>query len=304
MSALSFPFGYYPRPLDLVVGPVTLKSSPDLAEVVARVEADAGIDNGWIYAPPQRVRHLGGGISERPYAARVFGLPKTHVITHQSAHSDNQLIFHLWAVSFLTGMRLTSTEAGFLDCTPIQPGKLVDFVLVGESLSNGIKLAENFWIAHKATPRRAKLFCAVIHAFFLAQNPRHLQFEEFLMLYTAFDACFALAKSLLGKTGSVRHEDRVAWMCDQFSMPVPAWANKIASIAPEVASLRNETIHEALFMGEPLGFNIHGLGTNRNLIIEMQALICRLAIALLGASSADYVRTPVNTRQKYGLRLA
>jgi hypothetical protein len=47
----------------------------------------------------------------------VFGLPKRHVIEHAAADSDDHLTFHLWAFSFFTGMRLTATEAGFVDAT-------------------------------------------------------------------------------------------------------------------------------------------------------------------------------------------
>lgn len=32
----------------------------------------------------------------------------------------------------------------------------------------------------------------------------------------------------------------------------------------DAASLRRETVHEALFMGEPLGFAIHGMGINQD----------------------------------------
>jgi len=70
-----------------------------------------------------------------------------------------------------------------------------------------------------------------------------------------------------------------------------------------VAILRNATLHEALFMGEPLGFALHGVGTNQNLTSEMKVLICRFLVALLGGSQADYVRSPINTRRRFGLDL-
>ena len=56
-------------------------------------------------------------------------------------------------------------------------------------------------------------------------------------------------------------------------------------------------------MGEPLGFALHGVGTNKNLTLEMEALICRLLVALLGAANADYVRSAITTRQRQGLKL-
>ena len=90
-------------------------------------------------------------------------------------------------------------------------------------------------------------------------------------------------------------------MCDAFGMPTPARADPTSGA--EVASLRNETVHEALFMGEPLGFSIRGKGVNQNLTLEMPALVCRFVVALLGADGCDYVRSPVNTRQRHELNL-
>jgi hypothetical protein len=205
-------------------------------------------------------------------------------------------------LSFFTGMRLTATEAGFVDATPIKPGELVDFVMLGRGLVDALDLAEAFWTGHRSTPDRARLIAAAVHALFLGQNSQHLQFERFILLYTAFDACFALAKAIKRPARTIPHASRVKWMCDAFGMLTPAWADPASGV--EVASLRNETVHEALFMGEPLGFAIHGTGTNQNLTLEMQALICRFVVALLGAESCDYVRSPVNTRQRHGLSLA
>ena len=91
-----------------------------------------------------------GTIRERAYASRVFPLPKTHLIKHSAATSEDHLDFHIWALSFFVGMRLTATEAGFLDATPLKPHSLVDFVLLGSSLTRAVELAEDFWM----TPRR------------------------------------------------------------------------------------------------------------------------------------------------------
>lgn len=296
-------FGYYPWHLQTAAGAITIESLPDLDDSVAAMDGGDGIDGDWIYAPPQRVSHLGGGVSERPYSSRVFGLPKTHRIAHAEPDNEDHLVFHLWTLSFFTGMRLTAAEAGYVDATPIKPGKLADFLLINSTLDDAVILAETFWTTHKAEPQCARLIAAAVHALFLGQSPIALQFERFLMLYTAFDACFALAKSIHRPSGIVRHAVRVEWMCGLFGMPVPAWADSAAPSGPEVASLRNESVHEALFMGQPLGFALHGVGTNQNLTLEMEALICRLLVALLGAAGAGYVRSPVNTRQRHGLTL-
>lgn len=297
-------FGYYPSPLSFSVGDIEIYTLPDLAATVALVSAE-GVEANWIYAPPQEVYHFGSGGGRNrtmPYPSRVFGLPKTHAFRHASAKSDDHLTFLLWALSFFEGMRLTATKAGFVDATPIVPGKLVDFGISGTNLVKAVVLADTFWHANRAEPMRTKRFSAAVHALFLGQNPLLLQFERFIFLYAALDACFALAASLYPSPRRLSHADRITWMASLFAIPTPAWAVKSGGKA-EIAVLRNDTLHEALFMGEPLGFAVHGVDTDKNLTLEMEAIICRLLIALLGAPSIDYVRTPVNTRQRYLLRL-
>lgn len=232
----------------------------------------------------------------RPYPSRVFGLPKTHRLSHARADSGEHLDFLVWALGFFSGMRLPATEAGFLDATPLSPRTLVDFVLSASGMERALDRAEAFWQSNKAYPARARRWVAAVHALFLSHNPLALQFERFINLYCAIDACFALAKDLQGVPPKhVPHALRVDWLCGQFSMPVPPWASPLGN-SSSVASIRNE----ALYMGAPLGFALHGVGTGGNLNGEMQALTCRFLVALLGDVSADYVKKPVTTRQMHG----
>lgn len=304
MTSLSAQFGYYPRSLDVAAGPVRVEPLPDLQQTVADMEASNGIENGWIYAPPRQRRDMmSGNIETLPYPSRIFGLPKTHTLTHDSPDGADHLTFHVWCLSFFTGMRLTTTEAGFVDATPLKPGALVDFVPGRIDIRKALELAERFWTDNKNEPHRARLVAAAIHALFLAHNPLLLQFERFLLLYSSLDACYALASSLHPAPPGLGYAKRIRWMCSLFGMPVPPWADPSAASGPEAALLRNETVHEALFAGEPLGFAVHGVGSNRNLPLEMEALICRLLVALLGAPTAHYVASPVNTRQRHALDL-
>ena len=159
--------------------------------------ASGSVEDSWFYAPPQQVRDfMSGNVRECAYASRVFGLPKTHLIEYAGATSEDHLNFHLWALSFFVGMRLTATEAGFLDATPLKPYSLVDFVLLGSSLTRAVELAEDFWRRNRAKPCRAQRFAAAVHALFLGQKPQNLGFERFVYFYMAIDACYALAASL------------------------------------------------------------------------------------------------------------
>ena len=302
-TPISADFGYYPRPLAFSAGPVAVSTKPDLDEIVAEISTSEGAEEGWIYPGFQRVRDFSGNVRDRPYAARIFGLPNTHSIQHAAADSKAHLDFHVWALSFFTGMRLTTTEAGFVDGTPIKPGTLVDFTPLGTSLEAAVGLAEAFWTANRSEPAHAKRWVAAVHALFLSQYRHSLQFERILYSYTAIDACFALAKEL--HPGSPPgHTDRIEWMCGLFGMPTPAWAQRPAPKgSTQIATIRNALMHEALFMDEPLGFALHGVGTNQNLPLEMANLICRFLVALIGAPGADYVRSPITSRQTQGLRL-
>jgi hypothetical protein len=304
MSTLSAEFGYWPLPRTVNVAAISITPLPNIGEVLADMSDADGIDGDWIYAPPQQTRDfLSGRVTARPYASRVFNLPKTHRIENQAAASPQHLDFNIWGLSFFIGMRLTATEAGFVDATPIKPGKLVDFALLYD-LASAVDLVERFWSDHAAVPQRARLIAAAIHALFLAQGPQLLQYERFIYCYTALDACYAIAADISPPARRPKHADRLQWMCNQFGMPTPAWAMPAPRASSPIAAIRNATIHEALFMGEPLGFALHGVGTGQNITLEMKALICRLLVALLGRPDAEYVRTPVTTRSRHGLDLS
>lgn len=292
----SIEFGYYPFELSVQAGPIRIASLPTLAEAVADVAGSDGVERNWIYAPPQEVRSLSGATKTLPYPSRVFGLPKTHVLEHAMGATNDHITFLLWALSFLTGMRLTAAEAGFLDATPILPGMLVDFGLTGTSMEQGVWSAESFWQSNRADPQRAKLLGAAVHALFLGQNQHNLQFEDFVFLHTALDACYRLAASQAGLKKDVPHAVRVTWMCTQLGVGQPPWS-------AEIARLRNQSLHEALFMDEPLGFAVHGAGTGRNIPLEMRNLTCRVLLALLGVRSEDYLTSPIDDRQRRLLRL-
>lgn len=303
MAAAELSFGYLPLRLSLQAGPITITTLPSFADTVLGIVQNDGVEGSWIYAPARYVRNLGGGESQKPYSSRVFGLPKTHTIRHNSVDSDQHLGFHLWVFSFLTGMRLSSTDAGFLDATPIDRNKLVDFSISDGDFSKFLEVAEAFWKRHAAERKRANLLAAAIHALFLGRNPLSMQFEQFYVLYSALDACFALNKSIHGKTANIPHDKRVKWMCELFNMPVPSWADYTLSGTFRLSELRNDAVHEALFSGQPLGFALHGIGSGENINLEMSALICRLICGILGFGLSDYVTSPVTSYQVQYLKL-
>jgi hypothetical protein len=170
-SPLQLEFGYYPRAFDVSAGSVKVSTLPNLESTVRDINVGSDVFDGWIYAPPQHVRDFNLGNVRRPYPSRVFGLPKTHVIEHSACDGRDHLVFLVWALSLFSGLRLSTTEAGFLDATPVVIGKCVDFVPLGQTAPTILGLTDVFWMKNRATPIRAKLFASAVHALFLAKNP-------------------------------------------------------------------------------------------------------------------------------------
>ncbi|MDR6694029.1 hypothetical protein [Stenotrophomonas sp. 1337] len=167
-----------------------------------------------------------------PYPSRVFGLPKTHVLTLHQSTNPLDLEFVVWCLAFFLGMPLTTTEAGFLDAAPTKPGKLVDFGLTrpGDE-GDAIGLALGFLNAEPGDSRAPKRVAAVIHALFLSQYPQSLPFEGFQYFYMALDGCFQLISAKGGIERPRSHGERIQWMCAMFDMPVPDWARHATSVA-------------------------------------------------------------------------
>ena len=117
-------FGYYPKPLELTVEGISVSPLPDLSKKVVSVEKSHNVHEGWYYSPATGYQDkLTGKVSRLPFASRVFCLPKTHQLTHKNCDGHRHLDFLVWCLGFFLGMRLTTTEAGFVDATPICASK-------------------------------------------------------------------------------------------------------------------------------------------------------------------------------------
>ncbi|HHH8944221.1 TPA: hypothetical protein ACP3Z1_003651 [Pseudomonas aeruginosa] len=307
-SGISAEFGYYPATCDIESEQFSIQTLPNHRQTVSSIVEDVNVVDGWLYPRPQkRLDFVSRTVRSMPYSSRVFGLPRTHALTLHRSKNQDDLDFVVWCLSFFIGMRLTTTEVGFLDATPVKPHKLVDFVLHRCTLNEAVHLALNFLEQEHDAPRATKRVAAVIHALFLAQYPQSLPFERFQYLYMALDGCFKLLKVREEANVSVSHAGRIQWMCKKFNIPLPEWAESQAGPSP-LSTARNDAIHEALFFDEPLGFSIYGGnkpdGNPTNVTLQMRALVCRLLVAILGRADTIYVKSPVNTRMIHSLELS
>lgn len=281
----SLDIGWLPLEIELSAGEITLSTLPTFDAAKSEVEAHAPIDRSWIYAPARPGRFP---------PSRVFGLPKTHRLRHASCGDTKQLEFTTWVLGFIFGMRLTWTDAGFLDATPVRIGMLTDFHVASGDRQRALEVSDLFWRRNSGEP--AELWAAAVHALMLSRGPTLLEFEEFIYLYGALDTCFALATKLRGHPkGRTTHAGRVAWMCAEFEMPVPAWAS-LSDGRSLVSELRNAAIHESRYAKQPLGFAIATAGSDVSVTLQMRNMVCRLLVALLGDVGCEYVRSPSDGR--------
>lgn len=317
-TGVSAEFGYYPERIEIENERFSIQTLPNFHEEVAKVKNDPNVHNGWMYPGAQQNVNFSGVTSSRPYNARVFGMHNTHELTLHKSDNIEDIDFVVWCLSFFTGMRLSKDKYGFLDATPVKKGHLVDFVLSQCTIEDAIELALDYLETERSNFRATKRVKAVIHSLFLAQYPQSLSFERFQYLYMSLDSCYKLIeeKSSPKPNRGLSHAARVQWMCEQFNICIPDWAitkkkskNNGSKLyeASEISEVRNDTLHEALFFDEPLGFaiynNNHPDGKQINVILEMQHLICRLLVCILGRSDTDYVQSCINDRQRKGLRL-
>lgn len=293
-------FGFYPCNLNLADTLYSIKSLPNRELCAQNVISHNAVIDGWYYASLIERSSQSGKMASPP--GRIFDLPKTHTITVIYPLNEEDVKFIIWWLSFFLGFRLTTDVYGFLDATPVKRRKVNDFVIDHRSIKAGLDLVIDFIDKHRADKSSLKRVEAIINALFMAQNPQNLCFERFQYLYMALDACYRQAYSAFcpGKK-DIKHDGRIEWLCKQFNILPPTWIKKQGKCSKSLlASIRNDAIHEALFFNEPLGFSVFGGNNqpdNEGIILQMENIVSRVLVALIGKPSAQYVSTPYDTRQ-------
>lgn len=300
-------FGFFPKRLDLQCGNITITTLPDLARTTSQILQSQQVSDGWFYCPLQPRRDW-IEVRVMPYSARIFSLPMTHHLSHSRSKDPERLRFLVHCLGFFLGMRLSGDPGAYLDSTPLKPGMLNDIMWLGDSLKTAMIAADRFWSQHSS--KVGTVMWGVIHSYFIAQNPLLIPYERFIYLYTALEgACYVNA----GGRPRGPHGDRVRSLCRSFGIPLPSWIRRRTVL--RAIDIRNSTMHEGLFLEAPLGFRSFQdyRGRKRNLtalareagsiLLGMEALVCRLIVALLGMRPRAYLRSSVHSRQRNGVQL-
>lgn len=284
MSAAHVEFGFLPLHLELTNTKIQIETLETMKDHLRRLQQSEHHSDGWIYAPSAR---------------RIFGLPKTHILTLPSAGSKARCEFLIWALSLFTGMRLTTTEAGFIDATPIKR-KLTDLFITPAELEICLESAYDFWDLHIEEPSICGSIQASIHSLYISQNPELLGFEKFLYACIALDSCWPIYKHIYHSPAKLKFNERIGFICSASNIILPDWA-RFSGKYSEFSKFRNDLVHEGISELQPMGFETKSVIRMSEIAFEIRAFVCRILIAVLGIPAHHYLGSPVNTRQVFAL---
>lgn len=298
-------FGFYPIRYDVDLGDFKIETLERFEQSIDAVMSDVGVHADWIYAPLREERRFGiPGTRTLPFTSRIFGLPKTHRLIHTS-DDPKRVAFLIRVFGLFVGMKQSDEDAGFLDAATLKPGTSNDVVWCGQSLDVALARANDFYTTHAAQPTTELAVRAAIHSYLLSDLPTLLDYERFLHLYTATEAAAKAIEPLHGKAPG-GHGQKIAHVCQSVGVSTPWWADGSNRL---IADERNRTIHEGLFLGEPWGYmSFGGLHSTerkyQNLLLEMQKLVSRLLMGLLGVNDEGYLTSRLDDRQRHGIHLS
>lgn len=233
--------------------------------------------------------------------SKVFGWKNTNCIM-MNALSENHGVFLVQCLSFLYGQKLVTKRLEYIDSVRLRRD-CFGIGLSNKSIEKGLIYCNEIWLEISSFPdsnrqsRLKKRLFSIIHLLFMSYSNKALQFEKFMYLYMAIDACFRhLEETNAIKTnGKTRYTERIDKIFEISGIGFSEAINKKLFI-----SIRNEMFHEGIFLDEPLGYRAVGGLFNplfvQNYLIRLIFLI--LKINTVGfRSSVDSLNPQIITIQ-------
>ena len=291
-----YPFGWLRHRLDLQDSHFELRTAHRFDEAVACPQREITYTDSWFYPP--LVAHDGILLP-----TGRFELPITHILIaigkpFDRAYGD----FLILALGFLLGLRLTIQGTGHLTATAVRPGELVNFIPSDAELLTALGCASDFW--NRAAAEERTLAFAAIHTYLAAQSYRH-QYEQFAWQYMVLDNVHLLTwhrsvnyrRGFLSNFGN--HGHRPPALSAEYGSPLPTSFRNANGECGRLTHLRNELLHEARWLGQPLGYAADA--TAHDIISDLKHFNSQLILGFLGI--ACRFRASVYDRQMHALDL-
>lgn len=231
-------------------------------------------DDGWCYSPFVKGRTFG----QKPNC------------TMSGVRSKDHGRFMVQCLSFLYGQKFSTLPCEYVDSIRLKRDYF-GLLISNESLEKGLIYCNELWNKYSDDDNTKfsillKRVFGIIHLLFMSISKKSLQFEQFIYIYIALDACFKhfCDVGLIPKNGKgVSHGQRLKIISELIGIRFSQ------SITEEhFRNTRNEIFHEGLYLGEPLGYRAQG--GKKNLLFAQNFLI-RVIFVVLGIKATGFLQT-------------
>lgn len=280
-------FGFYLNKKRYLTDNIEIKPLWDIDESLSWFYNEARVCKGWLYPEDQSCdQNSQEKINNKHCTVPVkwFSLEPTHSITIYPYDSE-KLKFLILCLGFINGIYLTPAGYYFLEKVPYKQGVLTDVVPTKGDIEKGLTICSNFY---DRNPEQRKGIFSVLHWFLNAQS--------YAFPWDRFDAQYKVLDGLykISRLNSPNHASRAIALAEKFNVITPDWA-KINGKSSKLSKLRNDLVHEAIYAGQPIGYN----HPDENYDLYFRRFNAKLIAATLGFQSY-YIQSNPNDRQTYG----
>lgn len=287
-------FGFLMDSSEVAFDGITIAPLPNHSEIIQQVYENARVANGWIYPPlvqasqsdseKNRFNKSGPQIPDKHYY-----LTSTHTIHSLNANtSDEQLRFLILCYGFLHGLYLLKDQYSYFMKTPYVAGKLHSLSPFKNDLESGMTTLNGLYLGSSEKNRR-QIF-AIIH-WFLISGSYEMAWDHFDAQYKVLDGIYKYASTQHG-CGRIPHACRPVALAGLYGVKLPRWAVTDKDSKSELSRVRNDLTHEAIFAGEPIGYNY----PEENYRLELTNFIMKLICGALGLRT-PYISIAPDDRQ-------
>lgn len=255
-------FGFLINNYDFSFDGIRISPLPDYDELLQDVYRTWEVAGGWIYPPihevPAKQTHLEKHYFEQSgplLPGKYFILPSRHSITFENGQTDDEhLRFLIMGYGFLLGRYLLPENYQHFCKTPHSSGLLHPLKAQLDDCEIGMKCINDFY--SKSTSKERKQMFAILH-WFLLSGAYEMPWDHFDAQYKVLDGIYRISVSKGAIIDNGSHAERPVKMAGFYGVELPQWAiirpgNKKIS---DLRQTRNDLTHEALFAGEPIGYN-------------------------------------------------
>lgn len=166
-------------------------------------------------------------------------------------------------------------------------------LISNKSIENGLIYCNILWdnITLNKTEvdasRLKKRIFGIIHLLFMSTSNKLLQFERFIFLYIAIDACFKhfLEMNMITKQKrNIPHKERIKYISEITGVK---FSDQITE--EFFYNIRNDVFHEGIYLEEPFGYRCVR-GRTKNLLFAQNFLV-RVIFFVLKIKAKGFIET-------------